>query len=173
MVRQSLGSFKLQNSFISIGGSKGKWNYYSFYQKKSREGWRPNSNTEAQTVFLSTTYQATSKLKLGFEFTHMDYLAQQPGGLDDANFNMNPDTSFRSRNWFQVDWNIAAFTVDYKFSERTVFNSRTFGLWASRDAIGVLDRIDWAEENLSPKRDLMLSTFNNIGNETRIVSFTT
>ena len=169
VARQSLGSFNLKNTFVSIGGTKSKWNYYSFYQKKSREGWRPNSNTKAQTFFLSTYYQANTKLKLGFEFTHMDYLAQQPGGLNDSIFNASPDSSLRSRNWFQVDWNIAAFTVDYKFNERTVFNSRTFGLWASRDAIGVLDRIDWLEDDLSPSRDLMLSTFNNIGNETRLV----
>ena len=172
VARQSLGSFKLQNTFVSLGGTKGKWNYYSFYQKKSREGWRPNSITEAQTVFLSTTYQATSKLKLGFEFTHMDYLAQQPGGLDDANFNTNPDTSFRSRNWFQVDWNITAFTVDYQFSERTTFNSRTFGLWASRDALGILDT-QYVPDSVimatKPNRDLLISDFKNIGNETRLV----
>ena len=36
IARQSLGSFKLQNTFVSLGGQKGKWNYYSFYQKKQR-----------------------------------------------------------------------------------------------------------------------------------------
>ena len=75
----------------------------------------------------------------------MDYLAKQPGGLDDATFLSNPDTSLRARNWFRVNWNIAAFTVDYKFNEKTKLNSRTFGLWSSRDALGVLDRIDWSE----------------------------
>ena len=172
VARQSLGSFKLQNTFVSLGGTKGKWNYYSFYQKKSREGWRPNSNTEAQTFFLSTSYQANSKLKLGFEFTHMDYLSQQPGGLNDITFNATPDTSFRSRNWFQVDWNIAAFTIDYKFSERTTFNSRTFSLWASRDALGILDthyEPDSVIMDVKPNRDLLISDFNNIGNETRLV----
>ena len=172
VARQSLGSFNLQNTFVSLGGSKGKWNYYSFYQKKSREGWRPNSNTEAQTVFISAEYQANSKLKLGLEYTHMDYLAQQPGGLDDANFAANPDTSFRSRNWFQVDWNIAAFNIDYKFNCRTLLNSRTFGLWASRDALGILDTQyvpDSVIMALRPNRDLLTSTFDNIGNETRLV----
>ena len=167
IARHSGGSFKLQNTFVSVGGTKGKWNYYSFYQKKHRAGWRPNSNMDAQTAFMSLQYQANPKLKFGLEYTHMDYLAHQPGGLDDANFIINPDTSFRSRNWFQVDWNIAAFTLDYKFNSRTVLNSRTFGLWASRDALGVLDRIDWPDQGL--QRDLLTSTYNNIGNETRLV----
>jgi Fe(3+) dicitrate transport protein len=167
IARQSFGSYQLNNSFLSLGGSKGKWKYYSFFQKKSRAGWRPNSNTEAQTAFISAQYQASSKLKFGLEFTHMDYLAQQPGGLDDATFESNPEKSFRTRNWFQVDWNIAAFTLDYAISSRTVLNSRTFGLWASRDALGVLDRIDW--EDFGNERDLILANFENYGNETRLV----
>ena len=167
IARQTLGSFKLQNTFVSLGGSKGKWNYYSFYQKKSRNGWRPNSNSEAQTVFSSVQYQANDRLEFGLEITHMDYLAQQPGGLDDATFLSNPDTSFRARNWFRVNWNIAAFTLDYKFNERTKLNSRTFGLWSSRDALGLLDRIDWSETG--QQRDLLLAKFNNYGNETRLI----
>ena len=167
IARQSVGSYGLHNTFVSLGGSKGKWRYYSFYQKKSREGWRPNSNTEAQTAFLSAQYQANSKLKIGLEYTHMDYLAQQPGGLDDITFETDPEKSFRSRNWFQVDWNIAAFTVDYKFNSRTVLNSRTFGLWANKDALGVLGRIDWPDAN--QQRDLLLARFENYGNETRLV----
>ena len=167
IARQSVGSYGLHNTFVSLGGSKGKWRYYSFYQKKSREGWRPNSNTEAQTAFLSAQYQANSKLKIGLEYTHMDYLAQQPGGLDDVSFEADPEKSFRSRNWFQVDWNIAAFTVDYKFNSRTVLNSRTFGLWANKDALGVLGRIDWPDAN--QQRDLLLARFENYGNETRLV----
>ena len=172
IARQSLGSFNLQNSFLSIGGTKGKWNYYSFYQVKRRDGWRPNSNTEAQTFFVSTQYTANSNLKLGIEFTHMDYLSQQPGGLDDSNFLTNPDTSFRSRNWFQVDWNIAAFTLDYSFNERTTLNSRTFGLWASKDALGILDTQyvpDSVIMSVKPNRNLILSSFRNLGNETRLV----
>ncbi len=167
IARQTLGSFKLQNTFVSIGGSKGKWNYYSFYQKKSRNGWRPNSISESQTAFSSVQYQANDRLGLSLEITHMDYLAQQPGGLDDATFLSNPDTSFRSRNWFRVNWNIAAFNLDYKFNQRTKLNSRTFGLWSSRDALGLLDRIDWPETG--QQRDLLLAKFNNFGNETRLI----
>ena len=50
--------------------------------------------------FVSVKFQPNKKVKLGLEYTHMDYLAKQPGGLDDISFELNPDTSFRSRNWF-------------------------------------------------------------------------
>lgn len=167
VARQSMGSFNLQNTYVSLGGKKGKWSYYSFYQRKSREGWRPNSSIEAQSAYLSTYYQPNDKFKIGLELTHMDYLAQQPGGLTDMQFEDDPSQSNRARNWFKVDWNIAALNVDYKFDSRTELNSRTFGLWASREALGVLYRIDWEDQGYN--RDLLTSRFNNLGNETRII----
>ena len=81
IARHTLGSFNLQNSFVSVGGSKGKWNYYSFYQKKSRNGWRPNSNSEAQTAFSSVQYMVNDRLGFGLEITHMDYLHSNLEGL--------------------------------------------------------------------------------------------
>ena len=118
-------------------------------------------------AFSSIQYKVNDRLGFGIEITHMDYLAQQPGGLDDATFLSNPDTSLRARNWFRVNWNIAAISIDYKFNERTKLNSRTFGLWSSRDALGLLDRIDWPE--IGQQRDLIRAKFNNFGNETRLI----
>lgn len=170
--RQSIGSFGLYTSSLSIGGSKSKWRYYTFYQKKSRKGWRNFSSTEAQCFYTSLKYQANEKFAARIEFTHMDYLSQQPGGLNDDLFASNPDTALRSRNWFRVNWNIAAMNLDYKFSTRTTLNSRTFALWASRDALGVVDNqyvVDSVIMIVKPNRDLQLSQFQNFGNETRLM----
>ena len=97
----------------------------------------------------------------------MDYLAQQPGGLTDQQFANNPDTSFRERNWFKVDWNLAAFQLDYEFNSRTRLNSRTFGLIASRESLGYLDQINRIDPLLD--RNLISGNFKNIGNETRLI----
>lgn len=170
--RQSLGSFGLSASSLSIGGSKSKWRYYSFYQKKSRKGWRNYSSTEAQCFYASLKYEASEKFVARIEFTHMDYLSQQPGGLNDDLFASNPDTALRSRNWFRVNWNIAAMNIDYKLSTRTTLNSRIFALWASRDALGVVDNqyvVDSVIMVVKPNRDLQLSRFQNLGNETRLM----
>ena len=97
----------------------------------------------------------------------MRYDAQQPGGLTDAMFNQDPRQSIRTRNWFRVDWRLGAITLDYRLSERTKLNMRTFGLAAQRDALGFLgfiNRVDPLEE-----RDLISGDFNNFGNETRLL----
>lgn len=171
-MRQAIGSFGLANTFISVGGTKSKWRYYGFIQKKSRKGWRDHSEIDAQTYFGSVKYKANESFQLAMEYTHMHYLSQQAGGLNDQLFSTNPDTSLRSRNWFRVNWNIAALVLDYKFSNRTSLNSRTFGLWASRDALGILDNqyvVDSVIMAVKPNRDLLLSTFENYGNETRLI----
>ena len=142
IVRHTVGSYKLNNSFISLGGSNKKFRYYGFINIKSGDDWRANSNFDLKNGYIHFTYSPNEKTKLNFDFTKMDYLAQQPGGLTDQQFENNPDTSFRERNWFKVDWNLAAFQLDYEFNSRTRLNSRTFGLIASRESLGYLDQIN-------------------------------
>ncbi len=167
--RQTLGSWGFFNSFNSVGGTvaKGKLNYYTYFQYKRGDGFRPNSGFESFNGFGGLSYQATKRLKIDFEVTKMQYLAQQPGGLTDKNFEQNPRQSFRERNWFEVDWNMAALTFTYEFNENTQINSRTFGLLAHRNALGNLERINVID--FGGNRTMISGEFRNIGNETRVL----
>ena len=164
---QSYGSFGLFNFFNSIGGTTGKINYYSFYQYKRSDGWRPNADLNQHTAYAAARYALSDRLTIRPEYTFTYYLAQQPGGLTDAQFDADPRQSNRERNWFRVNWNLFAVTADYTFSPRTQLNSRFFGLVASRDALGNLGRIDRLD--FGGNRDLLRDTFRNWGNETRLI----
>jgi Fe(3+) dicitrate transport protein len=165
--RQSLGSFGLFNSFNSIGGTIKKVSYYTFYQHKQGDGWRPNSEFDLNMAYSSLTFRATKRLTLTVDYTYMKYLAKQPGGLTDQMFYEDPRQSTRSRNWFQVDWNLAAVTLDYQLADTWKINSRTFALIGGRDALGNLKRID-RPDDFGP-RDLFVDDFTNFGNETRLI----
>jgi Fe(3+) dicitrate transport protein len=169
VTRQSAGSWGFFNSFNSIGGTvaKGKLNYYSYLQFKRSDGFRDNSGFHAVNGFASLNYQAGKRLKIGFDVTKMQYLAQQPGGLTDRNFEQDPRQSLRDRNWFEVDWNLASLAFTYEFSERTQLNSRNFGLLAHRNALGNLERINVID--FGGNRTLISGAFKNIGNETRLL----
>jgi Fe(3+) dicitrate transport protein len=162
--RQTVGSFGLFNSFNSLGGTIGKINYYGY---KRSDGWRPNSNIEQHSGHLSMNIPLNSRISIHPEFTHTDYLAQQPGGLTDAEFEIDPRQSNRSRNWFKVNWNLFALNLDYKVSPKLRFNSQFFALAASRDALGNLDPINLIDFGLN--RDYLSDEFNNWGNESRLL----
>ncbi|NLR92281.1 TonB-dependent receptor domain-containing protein [Flammeovirga agarivorans] len=162
--RQTVGSFGLFNSFNSIGGQKGDVNYYAMYQYKRGDGWRPNSGFNVNTVFTGVEYEVNDKFKIGVEFTHMDYLAQQPGGLTDEEFYKDPRASYTDQNWFKVNWNIASVNLQYQFTPKAKIEMRNFGLYASRDALG----INLNKENpYSEPRLLVSDQFRNVGSEIR------
>lgn len=163
--KQTLGSFGYYSAFTSLGGTVKKVNYYTLYQYKKGDGWRPNSHFDVHTAFAGLNCQLTSKLKLSFEYTFMQYLAKQPGGLTDKQFETDPRQSNRSRNWFRVNWNLGAMIFDYAFNETSRINWRTFGLFAQRDALGNLGRID--RMDLPTKRDFLQDKFRNAGTELR------
>lgn len=167
--RQTLGSWGLWNSFNSAGGTvlNKKLNYYTFFQHKQGNGWRPNSQFEVNTAFASVQYKASKKLTVGVDYTYMHYLAQQPGGLTDVQFERDPTQSVRSRNWFTVDWNLFALTFDYVINEHTKINVRNFGLIASRKALGNLERINVLD--LGGNRTMVDGSYHNMGNETRLL----
>ena len=161
------GSYGFFNTFNSIGGTKGKANYYAFYQFKHGDGWRPNARFDQHTAFAKLRFEMTPDLSVGLEFTHMNYLAQQPGGLMDFEFQQDPRQSKRARNWFQVDWNLGALMLDYRLSDRTRLNSRSFMLFAGRDALGELGPINRPDP--MRERDLIEGRYKNFGNETRLI----
>lgn len=166
--KQTLASFGFYDAFTSIGGTKKKLSYYSFYQYKKGDGWRPNSGFDVHTAHLCLKYQFTDKLKVSAEYTFMDYIAQQAGGLTDNQFKNDPRQSFRTRNWFKVNWNLAAINFDYEISETSRINFRTFGLYAQRDALGYLGTITRTDP--MTERNLLKDKFRNSGAEFRYIN---
>lgn len=164
---QTLGSFGLFSSYNSVGGTAGKVKYYGFYQYKRSDGWRPNSGLEQHTAYLSATINISDKFSIRPEYTHTNYLAQQPGGLTDAQFASDPRQSNRSRNWFAVDWNLFALKMQLQATEKIKINSQFFGLIGGRDAIGNLGNI--TQVDFLENRDFLSDNFKNWGNETRLL----
>ncbi|MFT3936156.1 MAG: TonB-dependent receptor [Chitinophagaceae bacterium] len=167
--RQSAGSFGFFNSFNSVGGTvaKNKLNYYAFYQFKRDDSWRANSHFNQHNGYIHLAYDVSSKLKITGEYTVMKYLAQQPGGLTDAQFNEDPAVSVRARNWFKVDWNLISLNLDYAIDKDTRFNWRNYTLQGGREALGILSYINRPDNG--GNRDYMADRYSNFGSELRLI----
>jgi Fe(3+) dicitrate transport protein len=168
LARQTVGSFGFYNTFTSVSGTVKRISYNTFYQYKRGDGWRPNSGFNAHTAFAGLSFQVNERLKISAEYTFMNYLAQQPGGLTDKQFEKDPRQSNRERNWFSVNWNLAALNLDLEINETSRINWRAFGLYAQRDALGNLGRID--RTDAGAERDYLQDKFRNYGTEFRYLN---
>ncbi len=165
--RQTLGSFGLYNTFNSLAGTIKKVSYYTFYQYKQGNSWRPNSEFKMHTAHASVNYQATQNIKITGEYTYMTYLAHQPGGLTDKQFEKDASQSIRNRNWFKVNWNLISASLDWKITPTTRLSWMNFGLVAERVTVGFLGQINRSDPLI--ERDVLSDQYKNFGSELRLL----
>ena len=167
--RQTAGSFGLLTTFNSLSGTVGKFSYYTYFNYKEGDGWRDNSRYTSRNYYAHLGYQLTPKTKIEGELTLFNYLAQQAGGLTDAQFEENPDFSNRARNWFDIDWTVYSLRLEHEFTQKTEASLHFFGLDASRSAVGFRDnRVSQPDEN--GVRELLVDNFGNWGVEGRFLT---
>jgi Fe(3+) dicitrate transport protein len=148
---QTGGSYGFVNSYHAVGGQTGKFNYLGFGQYQATQGQRPNSDYRQVSAFGKLSYQANKRLKLGVEYTLFRNRIHMPGGFDDAQFNHNPDTSYRARNWLTSPWNIVAAKVEYVLSSNTTLYLTSSYLFSSRSLV-------WKNEDGGPGTPDSIST---------------
>ncbi len=165
--QQTGGSFGFFSSFHSIGGTVKKLNYYAYGLYKRSDSWRQNSGFQQGVGYANVNYNISQKAKLSFDLTYMRYVMQQPGGLTDKQFAIDPRASNRERNWFSANWLLPALNFQFNFTEKTKLNLKTFALIADRSSIGNLIAPSQSDYRLS--RNLMVDNYLNVGMEFRFL----
>ena len=143
-VQQTGGSFGMFNAFTSAGGQIGKFNYYTYLQYQSAQGWRPNADYKKITGYGRIEYRASEKIKVGVEYSILRNRIHMPGGLTDSMFYADSRASFRARNWLTSPWNILAATFDWKVSPRTSLSVKSTVNVSARDLV-------WRNEDGGPQ----------------------
>ena len=169
ITRNTIGSNNLYTNFTSTSGTIKKLSYFTFINYKNGDGFRPNSNFESLNLFSFLKYKINNKLWVSTEFTYLNYIAQQAGGLSDQMFFENHLQSNRSRNWFQVNWLLYNMYLNYTPTQTKTISLNLFGLNAQRNALGFrtnrVSQVDSGNE-----RDLIKGDFNNYGLELKFLS---
>ena len=168
--RQTLGSNKLFSSFNSLSGTIRGFSYYTYYNYKKGNGFRPNSNFDSKNYFIHLGYRFNNKTKLTFETSLLRYLAKQAGGLTDVQFYKDARYSNRERNWFKVNWALYFLRLDHSISNKTDFSLNVFGLDASRKALGFRTNRVSQSDNPENPRELLIGNFKNWGAEAKLLT---
>ena len=172
-VSQTAGSFGMYNLYTSIGGTKRKWQYFAFANYRTIDGWRANSDQKQFSGYGKVAYNASEKLTASLEYTLLRNRIHMPGGLNDSEFQQNPQQSLRARNWLQSPWNIISANLQYKISDNTSVGFISSYQFSQRSLV-------WQNEgswypNFMPDsagavRELEKEFFNNITNELRVLT---
>ncbi len=167
---QTIGSFGLYNNFIALSGRKNKFYYYAFYDKRSAEGLRKNSQYKTKTLYVSGGYEFNKKMNLSFDITNFSMLSQQPGGLTDAEMQGDIAVSHRSRNWFSTPWLTGNVKFNWDLTNNQKIHLTTFAMVADRNSVGftkainIFDTINKSTLNYA-NRELSIDKYRNQGIE--------
>jgi Fe(3+) dicitrate transport protein len=169
---QTFGTYGLFSSFNAVGGSIGKWNYYANINYRRSDGWRQNNAYNTWNGFVNLGYKINHRMNIALELTRMDQLVQQPGGLNDSMFAIDPKSSSRSRNWFDLKWTIPALNFDYRINADNSLNVKIFGLIGERNSIGFLNAINLPDTinkttGQYQSRRIDIDNYKNWGSEIR------
>lgn len=170
----TVGSYGLLSSYHAIGGQLGKLKYYAYYHRRSSEGYRNNSRSQAESQFVALTYQFSPGLSLKAELGRSTYLYQIPGPLTDSMFLANPRQSTRSRNYFNPDIYIPSLELNWQLGPNTrlrLSGSAVLGERNSLQFVGfanVPDVIDPATGQYK-NRQVDIDVFNSYTAELRLL----
>ena len=134
-LEQTAGNNNFFNSFNAVGGTKGRFNYYAYYDNRHGDGWRDNAKFNYHAYYVHVGYQLSDKVGIKAEFSRMDYVQQIAGGLTDQQFDASAKQSVRSRNYFQPVINIPAVILSYNISSNTHLEVTSNALLGQRNSV--------------------------------------
>ena len=168
--RQTIGSYDLFTSFNSLSGTVDNVSYYTYLNYKTGNDFRPNSQFDSYNAFGKIAFAIDDRTTITGEFSYLNYLAQQPGGLTDSQFEEDPTFSNRTRNWFKVDWKLYALLLEHEVSTKTELSLNLFALDASRKSVGFRENRVSQNDDLDAPRELIVGNFRNWGAEGRFLT---
>ncbi len=176
-VQHTAGSFGLANTYASVSGANGRARWFSYAQRHSQDGWRPNSANLQTSGYAALELALTPTLTASANYSLLRNRIQMPGGLSDAQFASGNRQSFRARNWLTTPWNVASVSFDWRPSPNVRLQSVTSVLGSSRSLVwrnedggpGALDVIEPGTGRFSP-REVEREGFRNATEELRMLA---
>lgn len=170
----TIGSYKLLSTYNAVSGKSGKFTYYAYMSRKSRDGYRDNEHTKSEAQAAMITYTPTHNLSIRAEWARAAYEYRIPGALTDDMYKENPRQATRSRNYFNPDIHIPSITVNWNISPFTKLQFTSSAVLGRRNSVQfdrpatVSDTINAATMQYNP-RQVDIDRFNSYTNELRLL----
>ncbi|RYY57764.1 MAG: TonB-dependent receptor [Chitinophagaceae bacterium] len=169
----SVGSYNLLSTYNAVGGKVGKFRYYGYIYRKSRDGYRDNEHTDSEAEGLSVVYEPNSRFNVKIDWARSKYKYRIPGALNDSMFAANPRQATRSRNFFSPDIHVPSITLNWKVAGQTKISLVTSAVLGRRNSVmwdkptNVMDTINASTLNYN-NRQVDIDRFNSYTTELRV-----
>ncbi|MBZ5857950.1 TonB-dependent receptor family protein [Flavihumibacter profundi] len=168
------GSFNLLSTYNAIGGKLGKFRYYAYMSRKSRNGYRDNEHTESENQSIAIDYTPNRDFSLRLEWSRSAYLYKIPGQLNDSLFKEDPTQSTRNRNYFNPDIHIPSINLNWQISKLTRLQFTSSAVLGTRNSV-LFDKPANIKDSINPltlqysNRQVDIDHFNSYTTELRIL----
>ncbi len=170
----TVGSFNLISSYNGIGGKVGKFKYYAYLYKKSKDGYRKNEHTNSQAESIMLTYEPTKNFSIRLEWARSKYLYRIPGALTDSMFAADPTQATRSRNYFSPDIHVPSVIINWQVANKTKLQLTSSAVLGIRNSVlfdkptNIRDTIVTATQQYN-NRQIDIDRFNSYTTELRLL----
>lgn len=170
----TIGSYNLLSTYNAIGGNTGKFTYYAYVNRKSRDGYRKNEHTSSEAEDVIITYAPNEKLSLRVEWARSAYTYRIPGGLNDYMFYADPRQATRSRNYFNPDIYLPSAILNWQISPQTKLQLTSSAVLGRRNSVlfdkpvNIADTINTATLQYN-NRQVDIDRFNSYTTELRVL----
>ncbi len=170
----TIGSFNLLSSYNAIGGKVGRWRYYAYLYRKSRDGYRDDEHTNSGAEDVALTYEPNKYFSLKAEWAHSKYLYKIPGALNDSMFHADPTQATRTRNYFSPDIHVPSIVINCQLAVKTKVQLTSSAVLGSRNSVmfdkptNVSDTINLATKDYN-NRQVDIDRFHSYTSELRIL----
>jgi Fe(3+) dicitrate transport protein len=170
----TVGSWGLVSTFNSLGGKKGKIQYYIYDARRKRNGYRDEERSEYEAQGATLIYTPDKHHSIRLEWVRSRYLYKLPGPLSDSMFMQNPRQATRSRNYYSPDIHVPSVVWKWEINPSTSLQVTTSAVLGSRSSV-LFDRPVTIQDAPDPatgvfaNRQVDIDQYNSYTSEWRIL----
>ncbi|MBL7697637.1 MAG: TonB-dependent receptor [Chitinophagaceae bacterium] len=131
----TVGSYNLLSTFNAIGGKIGRFKYYAYYDKKSRNGYRDTEHSESEAEDVVLSYDFSSNFSARLEYARSVYKYRIPGQMNDSMFNADPRQATRLRNYYSPDIHVPSLKLSWQLSPLTRLEFTSSAILGQRSSV--------------------------------------
>lgn len=170
----TIGSYNLLSTYNAISGSHKKFSYYAYYFKRNGDGYRRNSESDAEAQYVQLNYAFSKRFSVKGELGRSTYRHQVPGPLTDSMFGADPRQSTRERNYFSPDIYVPSVTFNWQINSQTSLSWITSAVLGTRNSV-LYDAFANIPDTINPatgeykNRQVDIDRFNSKTTELRLL----